>query len=58
LELEQEFQSHLHNAWISRGRDITESALTGIVEVPRWIVKLRVVEDVKRFCPELHFLGL
>src|ERR1700735_29767 len=57
LTLEQQLQCDLHDARLvatSTGY-ITETTLATVVDRPVRISKLRMVEDVEGFCPELQF---
>src|ERR1700733_2988636 len=59
LRLEQEFQRYLHDTRVARIRDIAEPTLHVVVKVAvrvslRARLELRVIENVKGFCPELQ----
>jgi hypothetical protein len=56
--LEQQLQSKLHDAWISRRGHIPETARDRVVKISRWIVELGMVENIERFCAELKLSAL
>src|ERR1700733_11434353 len=57
VTLEQELQCYLHDAGLvaTSTSYITEPPLTAVVDRSVRIRKLRMVEDVEGFCPELQF---
>lgn len=56
--LEQQLQSELYDAWISRRSHIAKAARDVVVEISRWIEKLGVIENIERFCAELQLSAL
>jgi hypothetical protein len=60
LTLEQEFQRYLHDTRLvaTSTSYITETTQASVVDRTVWVRKLRMVEDVEGFCPELQLGAL